>query len=130
MDGPLADFFHMGIPPKGGGCKGLPGWFGALFSTFARLTEGGGLKLFVQCPYKTNTITHLKKGLPLQRLLLPVVKWDTFDSVAPGGIRIISHFPPIYSPSLHTSMLYNCQMAKVGIIIIIISTETSRCLNP
>ena len=29
---------------KGGwGCKGLPGWFGALFPTFVRLTEGGGL---------------------------------------------------------------------------------------
>ena len=33
--------FHMGIFRKGGGCKGLPGWFGALFSMFARLTEGG-----------------------------------------------------------------------------------------
>ena len=31
------------------GYKGLLGWFGALFSTFARLTEGG-LKLFGQCP--------------------------------------------------------------------------------
>ena len=27
--------FHMDIARKGGGCKGLPGWFGALFSTFA-----------------------------------------------------------------------------------------------
>ena len=27
--------FHMGIASEGGGwCKGLPGWFGALFSTF------------------------------------------------------------------------------------------------
>ena len=47
--------FHMAIALKGrgeGGCKGLPGWFGApFFSTFAHLTEGGGLKLFGQCPY-------------------------------------------------------------------------------
>ena len=41
------------------GTKGLLGWFGALFSTFACLTEGGGgeaeerggLELFGQCPY-------------------------------------------------------------------------------
>ena len=54
--------FHMGIARKGRGCKGLPGWFWALFShvargckglpgwfealfsTFACLTEGGGSK--------------------------------------------------------------------------------------
>ena len=55
--------FHTGIARKaekgGRGCKGLPGWFGALFSTFARLTEGGDLKLFWQCPNRTNT---LQKG--------------------------------------------------------------------
>ena len=45
----------MGIVRKGG-CKGLPGWFGALFSTFALLTEGGGVpKLFGQCSFRTNT---------------------------------------------------------------------------
>ena len=44
------------------GCKGLPGWFGALFSTFARLTEGvGSPKLFGQGPIEP---THFKKGLP------------------------------------------------------------------
>ena len=32
-------FFHVAQ-----GCKGLPGWFGALFSTFACLTKGGGSK--------------------------------------------------------------------------------------
>ena len=48
--------FPYGHCPKGEGCKGLAGWFGALFSMFARLTEGGGgLKLFGQCPYRTNT---------------------------------------------------------------------------
>ena len=40
--------FHMGIARKGGGGKGLPGWFGALFSTFALSTEGeGDLKLSI-----------------------------------------------------------------------------------
>ena len=34
--------FHMDIAPTGEGCKGLPGWLGPLFSTFACLTEGGG----------------------------------------------------------------------------------------
>ena len=47
------------LPLRGEGCKGLPGWFGALnFSTFSCLTEGGGeggLKLFGQYPYRTNT---------------------------------------------------------------------------
>ena len=32
------------------GCKGLPGWFGALFSMFARLTEGGGSKAIRAMP--------------------------------------------------------------------------------
>ena len=32
------------------------------FSTFARLTEGGGLKLFGQCPYRANTF---QKGASL-----------------------------------------------------------------
>ena len=55
--------FHMDIAPTGEGCKGLPGWLGPLFSTFARLTEGGGgLKLFGQCPYRTNTF---QKGTSL-----------------------------------------------------------------
>ena len=55
---------QLGIAYKGGwGCKGLPGWFGALFSTFARLTEEGGLKLFGQCPYRTNTF---QKGASLR----------------------------------------------------------------
>ena len=27
--------FHMGIARKGRGCRGLPGWFGALFSPFS-----------------------------------------------------------------------------------------------
>ena len=31
--------FHMGIARKGG-CKGLPGWFGALFSHVARGCKG------------------------------------------------------------------------------------------
>ena len=30
--------FHMGIVRKGEGCKGLPGWFGALF--FPRFVRG------------------------------------------------------------------------------------------
>ena len=36
--------------------------FGHFFSTFARLTEGGGLKLFGQCPYRANTF---QKGASL-----------------------------------------------------------------
>ena len=43
------------------GCKGLPGWFGALF--FPRLPFWHrGLKLFGQCPYRTNTF---QKGASL-----------------------------------------------------------------
>ena len=40
----LSDFvlFPYGYYLKGGGgCKGFAGWFGALFFTFACLTEGG-----------------------------------------------------------------------------------------
>ena len=68
----------------GGGCKGLPGWFGALFfpglpggvracqdglrhffSTFACLIEGGrGSKAIGQCPYRTNTF---QKGASLKQ---------------------------------------------------------------
>ena len=42
--------FHMGIARKGRGCKGLPGGFGALFRTFARLTEGRGYKAIWAMP--------------------------------------------------------------------------------
>ena len=46
----------MGIARKAGGVKGAcQVGLGHFFSTFALLTEGGGgLKLFGQCPYKTN----------------------------------------------------------------------------
>ena len=57
------DFFHEGGGVKAcqnglgyffarlpGGCKGLPGWFGALFSTFARFAH--------------IEPAHFKKGLP------------------------------------------------------------------
>ena len=51
------------------GCKGLSGWFGAFFPHICRLTEGGGcLKLFWQCLYRTNTF---QKGDSLN-LLLPL----------------------------------------------------------
>ena len=40
-------------------CLLLSGCFGALFFMFARLPEGGGLKLFEQCPYRIKTF---KKG--------------------------------------------------------------------
>ena len=59
----------MGIACKGGP-TGLPGWFGALFSTFANLTEGGGrggLKLLRQCPYGGNTF---QKGASLVACIL------------------------------------------------------------
>ena len=65
-----APFWHLlfpwALPRKGGGCIriGLPGWFGALFHACgARLTEGGGsLRLFGQCPFRTNTV---QKGASL-----------------------------------------------------------------
>ena len=51
-------FSHVAL-----GRKGLPGWFGALFSMFARLTEGrGGQKLFGQFSYRANTF---QKGASL-----------------------------------------------------------------
>ena len=43
-------------------CKGLPGWFEALFSTFARLTEGGGSKVIWAMPIRNNTF---QKGTSL-----------------------------------------------------------------
>ena len=36
--------FHMGIARKGG-CKGLPGWFGALFSQVCPFDREGGVYL-------------------------------------------------------------------------------------
>ena len=73
--------FHVGIAQKrggGGGCKGLPGglehffptlargckclpgWFGALFFLhICPFDRGGGcLKIFGQCPYRTNTFQN------------------------------------------------------------------------
>ena len=46
-------------------CEGLPGWFEAPFCLFDR--GGEGLKLFGQCPYRTNTFQKgvleiIKKG--------------------------------------------------------------------
>ena len=60
----LPAWFGARFPTFAQGCQGLPEWLGALFSTFARLTEGGrgGLKLFGQCPYRTNTF---QKGASL-----------------------------------------------------------------
>ena len=47
--------FHMGIVRKGGGVvKVCQDGLGHFFSTFARLTEGGGLKLFGQRPEPTH----------------------------------------------------------------------------
>ena len=36
--------FHMGIARKGGGGKGLPGWFGALFFHVCPFDRGEGSK--------------------------------------------------------------------------------------
>ena len=56
----------MGIARKG--VKVCQEGFGALFSTFARWTEGGGgLKLFGQCPCRTNTF---QKGASLRKVRL------------------------------------------------------------
>ena len=53
----LGHFFSPRLP---GGVRACQDGFGHFFSTFARLTEegrggGGGLKLFGQYPYRTNT---------------------------------------------------------------------------
>ena len=51
------------------GCKGLPGWFGVPFFPHLPFWQrGGGLKLFGQCPYRTNTF---QKGASLN-LLFPL----------------------------------------------------------
>ena len=55
----LGHFF----PHVAQGCKDLPGWFGALFFPHLPVWQrGGGLKLFGQCPYRTNTF---QKGASL-----------------------------------------------------------------
>ena len=38
------------FPTFARGCKGLPGWFGAIFFTFARFTQGGGAKAIWAMP--------------------------------------------------------------------------------
>ena len=45
--------------PKGGGCKGLPGWFGALFSTFACLP----VEVLSYLDNAQIETTHFKKRL-------------------------------------------------------------------
>ena len=44
-----------------------------IFFTFARSTEGGGLKLFGQCPYRTNTF---QKGASLKSTCLNWILQD------------------------------------------------------
>ena len=54
---------YMGIAHKGGGgVKACQDGLGHFFSTFARLTEGKGLKLFGQWPNRANTF---QKGASL-----------------------------------------------------------------
>ena len=80
--------FHMGIAQL---CKRLSGWFGALFSTFARLTEGQGgrgLKLFGQCPYRTNTF---QKGASLHLWILQNRIWIQYRLLC--HITINNTFP-------------------------------------
>ena len=48
-----------------GGVKACQDGLGHFFSIFARLTQGGGLKLFGQCPYRTNIF---QKGASLNFL--------------------------------------------------------------
>ena len=45
------------------GVRACQDGMGHFFSTFARLTEGGGLKLFGQCPYRTKIF---QKGASLK----------------------------------------------------------------
>ena len=61
--------FHRHCPKGGRGCKGLPGWCGALFSPRLPVWQRGsgrGMKLFGQCPYRTNTF---QKGASLNQTL-------------------------------------------------------------
>ena len=65
--GGLGTFF----PHLPGGVRAYQDGLGYFFSTFARLTEGGMgvLKLFGQCPYRTNTF-HKEASLNNKHCLL------------------------------------------------------------
>ena len=50
---------------EGGGCKGLPEWFGVLFSMIARLTDGeggGGVKSYGQFDCKKTVFLTTSQG--------------------------------------------------------------------
>ena len=87
-------FPYEHFPTFAWGCKGLSGWFGALFSTFARLTEGGGLKLFRQCPYRTNTY---QKGASLFMNVF-------YHLSSPFAPRRLLSCPSIKRPQSHLQM--------------------------
>ena len=76
----------MGIARKeGAGVKACQDGLEHFFSTLARLTErGGGLKLFWQCPYRTNTF---QKGASLNA--------DDYCDDDDG--TMVSPVPPIWS---------------------------------
>ena len=85
------------------GCKGLPGWFRALFSSLPVWQRGGGLKLFGQCHIEP---THLKKGLPLVILIFLVpaelTNWTSWGACSktcgPGATRTRSR---VFTPGRH-----------------------------
>ena len=58
----LGHFFHVAIA---WGCKGLPGWFRAFLSTFARLMGGEANAIWAMPIYIGPT--KLKKGFPEDR---------------------------------------------------------------
>ena len=74
--------FFLGLP---GGVRTCHDGLVHFFFTFARLTEGGGLKLFGQCPYRNNTF---QKGASLisewsniaKRLTKMEQQWCFFNS--------------------------------------------------
>ena len=63
----LSTFFPM-FARGAGGVRACQDCLEHFFSTFACLTEGGGgLKLFGQCPYRTNTFQKGASSLIIEK---------------------------------------------------------------
>ena len=86
---------HCIFPMFVRGCKGMPGWFGALFFTFARLTEGGGSKAILQCAYRNDKFQN--RGFP-NSITSPLLCFHEQ--------RSLSHFP-LSSNQKESPEIYN-----------------------
>ena len=75
----------MGIARKGEGwCKGLPGWFGALFSQVCLFDRGAGVESYLGNAHIEPT--QLKKGLPLLCFRFTHCNGMTYDAAISGTI--------------------------------------------